>query len=41
MVVGYRSLLILAAILYGLAFAFGRKYLTGDVATAKVPAGVS
>ena len=30
MVVGYRALLILAAILYGLAFAFGRKYLTGD-----------
>jgi hypothetical protein len=41
MVVGYRSLLVLAAILYGLAFAFGRKHLTGDVATAKVPAGVS
>ena len=29
LVIGYRSLLILAAVLYGLAFAFGRKHLTG------------
>jgi hypothetical protein len=29
---GYRSLLIVAAVLYGLAFVFGRRHLSGSAA---------
>jgi spermidine synthase len=39
LIVGYRSLLILVGILYGLAFALGRRHFTVKVAR-KVPAGI-
>jgi hypothetical protein len=34
LVVGYRALLILVAVLYGLAFVLGRRYLSPAVATS-------
>jgi hypothetical protein len=34
LLVGYRALLVLVAVLYGLAFAFGRQYLNATVARA-------
>jgi SAM-dependent methyltransferase len=38
LITGYRSLLIIVALLYGLAFFFGRKYLQGgEVGAAAVP----
>jgi SAM-dependent methyltransferase len=41
LVVGFRALLVVVALLYGLAFAFGRRYLTGTpVEAPAVPAPV-
>lgn len=38
LVVGYRSLLVVVAILYGLAFLFGRRYLRAPAPAATMPA---
>jgi spermidine synthase len=41
LIVGYRSLLVVAALLYGLAFVFGRRHLGGAEVAEPVPAPVA